>query len=153
MRAQGIAQWDDIYPTLPVVEADARSNSLFVVRKDHRCIAAVGLNDTQPDAYHTVAWRHVAGRTLAVHRLCVHPRWQRQGIARELMAFADDFARAQGFAAIRLDTYTGNPAAMAFFEQCEFQRVGEVMFPRRPLPFACFEKGIASTEAGRSVAT
>ena len=57
MRARGIQQWDEIYPNLAVVEVDARSGSLFVLRQDGQCIAAVGLNAVQPEQYRPLPWR------------------------------------------------------------------------------------------------
>ncbi len=76
---------------------------------------------------------------LVIHRLCVHPDWQARGLARQLMDFAENHARTQSYASIRLDAYKGNPRAIAFYEKRGYQRVGQARFPRRPLPFDLFE--------------
>ena len=140
MRAQGINQWDEIYPNLGVVEDDARSGSLFVVRQDGQCIAAVGLNDVQPDEYRPLPWQCQTGRALVIHRLCVHPDWQQRGAGRHFMDFAEALAKERGFSCIRLDAYTGNPRALALYEKRGYHRIGQAHFPRRELPFYCFEK-------------
>ncbi len=145
MRSQGIYQWDEVYPDLQGVQEDARSGSLFVIRRDGLCVASVSLNDIQPDEYRTVAWRCAADRALVVHRLCVHPHWQGHGLGKRMMAFAERFAIDHGFSCIRLDAYTGNPQALALYEGRGYQRVGQVSFPRRELPFDCFEKVASSS--------
>ncbi len=139
MRAAGIQQWDEIYPNIRVIDEDVRLRSLFVIRAPGPCVAAICLNDVQPEEYRGVPWRCTGGRTMIIHRLCVHPDWQAHGLARELMDFAEERARDQGFASIRLDAYTGNPRAVALYEKRGYQRVGQTRFPRRPLPFDCFE--------------
>jgi ribosomal protein S18 acetylase RimI-like enzyme len=140
MRTQGIYQWDEIYPSLQVVEADARSQSLFVIRQQGACVAAVCLNTVQPEQYREIQWQCATGHALVIHRLCVHPQWQRHGFGRQLMDFTEAFARQHRFSSIRLDTYTGNPLALALYERLGYQRRGQVYFPRRELPFDCFEK-------------
>ena len=143
MRAQSIQQWDEVYPNLEVVEKDAMTQSLFVMRAGSCCIAAICLNEIQPEQYALLPWRCASGRALVIHRLCVDPARQQRGAARALMDFAEEFARGHGFASIRLDAYTGNPRALALYERRGYRRVGQAMFPRRPLPFACFEKSVA----------
>ena len=140
MRAHGIHQWDEIYPNLQVVEEDARSGSLFVIRQDGLCIATVCLNDAQPEQYRPLPWRCAIGRALVIHRLCVRPEFQHCGAGRRLMEFTEAFAKERGFACIRLDAYTGNPRALALYEKRGYQRIGQAFFPRRELPFDCFEK-------------
>jgi ribosomal protein S18 acetylase RimI-like enzyme len=140
MRARQIYQWDENYPNLQVVEESARSESLFVIRHERICVASVCLNDVQPDQYRPLAWRCPKGRALVIHRLCVHPERQRRGTGRQLMDFTEDFAAEHGFSCIRLDCYTGNPRGLALYERCGYQRIGQVFFPRRELPFDCFEK-------------
>ena len=143
MRAQGIHQWDEIYPNLQVIEDDARSGSLFVIRKEDLCIASVCLNDVQPDQYRPLPWRCENGRALVIHRLCVRPEFQQCRAGRCLMDFTETFAKEHGFSCIRLDAYTGNPRALALYEKRGYQRIGQAFFPRRELPFDCFEKILA----------
>lgn len=146
MRASGIYQWDEVYPDLQVVEEDAYTRSLFVIRQDGLCVASVSLNDVQPDEYRSVKWWYVSGQALVVHRLCVHPDWQRRGLGKNMMDFAESFAINHDFSCIRLDAYTGNPQALALYERRGYQRVGQVYFPRRELPFDCFEKVLSKRE-------
>jgi ribosomal protein S18 acetylase RimI-like enzyme len=144
MRAQGIHQWDEIYPNQRVVAEDVRARSLWVIRQDGHCVAAICLNEVQPEEYREVPWRCRDGRVLVIHRLCVHPDWQAHGLARQLMEFAENHARVCGFSSIRLDAYTGNPRAIALYERRGYLRVGQANFPRRPLPFDLFEKEVSS---------
>jgi len=139
MRAAGIQQWDEIYPDYAVIADDIRARTLYVAREERRAVAAICLNEVQPDEYRDVAWRCRRGRVLVVHRLCVHPDWQAHGLARQLMDFAEQLARDRGYACVRLDAYTGNPRAMAIYERRGYVAVGRTRFPRRPLPFVCFE--------------
>jgi GNAT superfamily N-acetyltransferase len=144
MRSQGIFQWDEIYPNLGVIENDARVGSLFVIREGDECVAAVCLNDVEAPEYASVSWRYSRGPVLVVHRLCVDPGRQGRGLARMLMDFAERLAAERGCASIRLDTYTGNPRAMALYERRGYERAGQVYFRGRPLPFDCFEKVVRS---------
>ncbi|OAI42990.1 hypothetical protein AYO41_03150 [Verrucomicrobia bacterium SCGC AG-212-E04] len=142
MRAEGIQQWDEIYPDLPVVENDIAKHTLFVIREAGRCLATICLNDVQPEQYADLPWEYRDGRALVIHRLCVDPAAQQRGAARALMDFAEQLARESGFASIRLDAYTGNPRALALYDRRGYRRVGQTNFPRRSLPFICFEKDV-----------
>lgn len=146
LRANGVYQWDDVYPDLRVIEEDSRSLSLYVLRMDGICVASVCLNDLQPDEYLPLPWRCMNGRALVIHRLCVNPKWQGRGIGGHLMAFAESFAFDHGFSSIRLDAYTGNPQALALYVRRNYQRVGRINFPRLELPFDCFEKILSKSE-------
>lgn len=139
MRSTGIQQWDEVYPNLQVVEEDARARTLFVIRYDERCVAAICLNEVQPEQYADLPWKITDGRALVIHRLCADPSWQQRGAARELMDFAETHAQQQSYSSIRLDAHTGNPRALALYKRRDYVRVGSAHFPRRPLPNACFE--------------
>ncbi len=139
LRREGIFQWDDMYPCLEVVEADAREGSLYIAVEDGVCRGAVTLNEAQEDAYRRVRWRGPEP-VLVVHRLCVDPASQGRGIAGHLMDFAEMLAVQRGFAGIRLDAYSGNPRAVNLYSRRGYRMAGEVFFPRRAFPFYCFEK-------------
>ncbi len=139
MESQGIPQWDDKYPNLSVLEEDIAKRSLFVMEVG-TIIGAVVLNDYQDPEYVEVSWAYPGERILVVHRLCVHPDSQGQGVASRLMGFAEKQAKKEGCSAIRLDAFTKNPAAVALYEKREYRKAGIVKF--RTGPFYCFEKCI-----------
>ena len=139
LRAHGIDQWDDVYPNEEVLNEDVRSGTLYVAEENGIPIAAVCLNDDQPDQYRSVPWRCAEGRALVVHRLCVDPVHQRRGLGRRLMEFAGEFARRRGYRSIRLEVYSNAPAALALYSRLGYVCVGQIRFPRRRLPFNCLE--------------
>lgn len=139
MLSRGIRQWVDQYPTLQVVAAAI--DDTFIVRLDGRLAATVMLNEQNEKEYETLRWlTPFHQRALVVHRLAVHPAFQRRGLARRLMRFAGDLAVRRGLASIRLDAFSGNPAALALYDGLGYHSVGRVFFPHRDLPFVCFEK-------------
>jgi ribosomal protein S18 acetylase RimI-like enzyme len=139
MRQAGIFQWDEIYPNREQIEEDVRCRSLYVAREKGICLGALSLNEKQEEVYKQVEWCGIEP-ALVVHRLCVDPAFQGLGIAGQLMDFAEDLALQRGYASIRLDAYSGNPKAVALYERRGYRRAGQVRFPRRDLPFYCFEK-------------
>ena len=150
MRANGNEQWGDDYPTAAIIRKDIEAPVcmwLGDAEADAGMPAsAICLNEEQAEQYKTLRW---AGpeRALVVHRLCVDPARQRTGIAQQMMDFAEERARQLGYASIRLDTYSGNPAALRLYEQRGYRKTGEVFFRGRALPFFCFEKLFAADAA------
>jgi len=140
MQDRGSDQWDQLYPSRKGLEADIEAGTLYVLRDDTRLIGAVVLNETQPPEYAQLEWQWRDARVLVIHRLCVRPDRQSIGAGRQLMAFAESFGTANGFGAIRLDTYTGNPKAAALYERRGYRIAGYVHFRRRKLAFVCFER-------------
>lgn len=57
MRAEGIDQWDDIYPNRPKLLADAHAGTLYLGSMDSDELAgALVLNDHQDAEYADVPW-------------------------------------------------------------------------------------------------
>jgi ribosomal protein S18 acetylase RimI-like enzyme len=65
------------------------------------------------------------------------------------MEFAELYATRSGYASVRLDAYTGNPRSVNLYRRRGYREVGQIRFPRRELPFWCFELIVDTT--GRSV--
>jgi GNAT superfamily N-acetyltransferase len=92
MREHGIDQWDDLYPSKAIITRDVESRSLYVLEQEDRCLAAVSLNQEQDEAYQTVHW--FGGEpALIVHRLCVDPDCQGNGLGNCVMEFAEEHAK------------------------------------------------------------
>jgi GNAT superfamily N-acetyltransferase len=146
MQQGGIFQWDEFYPHPELIEEDIRQGSLYLAQENGICLGAVSLDENQEAAYRQVDWQG-SQPVLVVHRLCVDPAYQGQGIAGRLMDFAEDLARRQGYASLRLDAYSGNPTAVKLYKGRDYRQAGQVYFPRRMLPFFCFEKILLEQES------
>jgi ribosomal protein S18 acetylase RimI-like enzyme len=145
LAAEGIAQWDDVYPTRAMVEEDVARGALSVLEDDRACLGCIVLDERQSDAYASVAW--TGGEpALVVHRLCIDPATQGRGLGHRLMAFAESEAARLGYASIRLDAYSGNPHSVRFYRARGYREAGMVAFARRPLLFHCFELPVGSVD-------
>lgn len=139
MDSLGILQWDEVYPDREVLRDDIRGGCLRVVELDGRVAGLIALDDEQPSEYRRVPWRH-GGRVRVVHRLTIHPDFQRRGLARRMMEYAERTAAELGYDVIRLDVFTRNPAATGLYDSLGYERAGTVRF--RKGEFLCCEKRV-----------
>lgn len=139
LDSQGIYQWDEIYPDRPTLLKDIELQELRVIEVDGRIAGMIAINEVQSPGYETVPWSY-HGRVLVVHRLIVDPRYQRQKLGSQLMDCAEREAAREGYDTIRLDAFTENPAALAFYKGRGYRQVGTVPF--RKGHFHCFEKAV-----------
>ncbi len=138
---QGILQWDNLYPTAETVRADIADGRLYLSTSSGINRAVVTLDMKAEPQYSTVLWKTLEP-ALIVHRLCVDPTFQGNGFGRQLMDYAESYARQHRYASLRLDAYSGNPRALVLYHRRGYRKAGQVLFPRRVLPFTCFELGL-----------
>lgn len=144
MNAQGVLQWDEVYPDRETICADVAGETLMVLDEDGALKGMVVLNEYQDREYADVDWQLTQGRQLVVHRLCVHPLYQGQGVAKRLMEFAEDYAQQGGYSAIRLDAFSQNPISLGLYDKLGYRKTGVVTF-RKGL-FHCFEKSVTCAQ-------
>lgn len=144
MRARGIDQWDQYYPTKPVFQNDLHNGNLYGIQQDGRWIGAVVVNEEQDKEFEGLPWQDLSGKPMIIHRLAVHPDYQGQGIGKKLLQFAEAAATSHLYTSIRLDAYSANPSAMGMYVKAGYTRIGEVRYPFRKHPFIVFEKVISS---------
>jgi ribosomal protein S18 acetylase RimI-like enzyme len=140
MESRHIYQWNEYYPNLRIIQDDIQRESIYVLKENEAVLGIIVLNEDQPSEYESLNWSTHEGRILVIHRLAVNPRWQKKGFGTRLLDFAEKHAADNGYASIRLDSYSGNPRALRLYEKHKYKRVGQVHFPRRSLPFYCYEK-------------
>ena len=138
MRADGIEQWDEVYPSTATIEQDIGAATLHVLRIDEEIAGCITMDANVDVLWKEMNWTPVVGPIGSVHRLMVHPAKQGRGLSKQLMQHAESLARAQGFHAIHLDAFTLNPVALALYDRLGYQRTGTAMM--RKGPFICFEK-------------
>jgi len=139
--SKGISQWDENYPDLNTIRTDIHQGELFKYVFDDTIVGIVVLNENQDPEYSELNWiTPDNSRNLVVHRLAVHPEHQGKGIARQLMDFAEERAKRDGYESIRLDTFTQNKRNQKFYDNRGYQRTGEVYLSYRDdFPYIGYE--------------
>lgn len=140
MQDGGSDQWDAHYPNKEIIEQDIQQGSLYVYEVDKAIAGIIVLDENESEEYKTIQWVQNQGPHLIMHRLAIHPEVQGKGIARKLIAFAENHAGVNGYTSIRLDTYAKNTRALELYPGLGYERRGEVDFPHRTANFPVFEK-------------
>ncbi len=125
LRAAGVEQWNDYYPTREDFQADLAENHLHVGRAEGRIAVFYALDQCCDEDYRNGCWQ-VDGPFAVLHRLCVHPDFQHQGIARETLRHIEAALKPTHVRAIRLDVFSGNFSAVRLYWRAGYTQVGEV---------------------------
>jgi ribosomal protein S18 acetylase RimI-like enzyme len=88
-----IFQWSEKYPSSEVFKNDIDKNTLFVAKHKSKIIGCVALCSNKDLEYKNVKWLTVDNKNLYIHRLAVDPNFQKKGIGKSLMDFAEDYAK------------------------------------------------------------
>ena len=88
MDEQGIPQWDEIYPSKAILNADIENTQMYLIEMEGRVAGFTVINEEQSPEYAGVAWKY-EGRALVLHRLTIHPDFQRRKLASYLTDFAE----------------------------------------------------------------
>lgn len=135
-----IYQWNEHYPNKKAFENDVIRKELVVIETKSELIGCITLSTFMDDEYIPVSWLTPNENNLYVHRLAVHPEFQGKGFAQKLMDYAENYAKTNSFASIRLDTFSKNERNQKFYEVRGYQRLGNIMFPKQSkYPFYCYE--------------
>ncbi|MBT4774881.1 MAG: GNAT family N-acetyltransferase [Crocinitomicaceae bacterium] len=138
MIAEGIFQWDEHYPRMSDLTRNIDKGEVWVYLINQVIAGTITLNLEESPEYKAINWSYSTFRV--VHRLAVHPKFQRMGIAKSLMNFVEEHCLNNGVESIRLDTYTKNNGNMTFYNNLNYDKIGFVYFRSIEAPFACYEK-------------
>lgn len=145
MNKNNIFQWDEIYPNREVLEDDIIKQQLYIgILKDTICSAFV-LNQEEDEEYVNGAWEYKMSSFYVIHRLCVNPIFQNQGIGTKTMRYIEKILREQAVETIRLDSFSLNPYAVKMYRSLGYNIVGEVHW--RKGMFYLMEKNILHNNA------
>ena len=104
-------------------------------------VACVILPNEIDEEYENVKWITEDFKNLYLHRLAVHPEYQKKGIGKFIMDFAEEYAKLNGFKSIRLDTFSQNKRNNRFYKSRQYVQLGDIFFPMQSkFPFHCYEK-------------
>ena len=141
MINRNIFQWNEKYPSKKIFKEDIESISLYLAKINQEIVGCIMLTKNKDDVYKDIKWLSEDNINLYIHRLAVHPLFQKKGIGRKMMDFAEDYAKSNNYESVRLDTFSKNKRNNIFYENRGYIRLGNVYFPEQSrFPFYCFEK-------------
>ena len=120
----GILQWDEIYPTEEDFRMDINNDQLYVGLADEQIAVVYALNQECEEEYQNGRWKYPDKPYYVVHRLCVHPDFQNQGIARHTLLHIEAELSKMNIHAIRLDAFSDNPFSLKLYDSLDYSRVG-----------------------------
>ena len=139
MNSKGWFHWD---LHNPLVKQDLENDRVFVYIENDITIGTITLNCDEMPEYNSISWSNTSGKSLVACRLLVHPCWRKKGIAKELLAFAEKYARENGFNSLRVDVFSENNEALGLCNQLNYKQQGEIQHQYQKLPYYCFEKTV-----------
>lgn len=120
MCEKGIDIWDEIYPCAFFAD-DIRQKKLYVLCDGETIAAAYTLCDSNPGS-EAVVWQNDTGKALYLDRFGVNVRCMRKGIGSIMLQKAEETARQQGAAHLRLFVVDINTPAIRLYEKNGFAR-------------------------------
>lgn len=141
MASEGIFQWNEHYPSLQAFQNDIERKELYVLLSEGTIIGSLVISSEKDSEYNDVDWLTEDTHHYYIHRVAIHPNFQKKGFAKKLMNFAEAFAQEQHAVSIRLDTFSQNKRNQKFYEARGYIRLGNIYFPKQSEhPFYCYEK-------------
>ena len=140
MISENIFQWNEHYPNALAFQKDVARQELYVLITSEKMVGCITISSEKDVEYNDIKWLTEDSYHYYIHRLAIHPKFQHNGYAMQLMDFAESHAQQQGAASIRLDTFSANKRNQRFYEARGYQRLGDIYFPRQSdLCFYCYE--------------
>jgi ribosomal protein S18 acetylase RimI-like enzyme len=143
LEQRGILQWNEHYPSQDYFETKFEGENLFILKISGEIKGAMVLDEWQTAEWQQAQWSENDGKPLILHSFCVHPSAQGGGNGGKMLEFAENFTKENGYSALRLDAFSGNEAAVKFYEKRGYQKTGEVELSGKPAgheKYYCFEK-------------
>ena len=117
MEADGIYQWDDIYPAKEDFINDIEKKSLYLAIDSKKLAAIYVISAESDEAYKNATWESNDESAYILHRFCVSPDYQNKGIGKEVLAHIETQIYEMGYKSIRLDAFTENPYAQRLYRK------------------------------------
>lgn len=117
-----------VYPIRDDAEQGIENGTLFVAVLKDNIVGTIILNHEPEEAYKEIQWEFEFDYSdvFVVHTFLVHPEYKQRGVGKQLMDFAEQYAKDANIKSIRLDVYEGNLPAIQLYKKCGFQYKGNV---------------------------
>ena len=124
MEKDNIHQWDEIYPDKDILKEDITKNQMYIGKTDNKIAVCFVLNEECDEEYKNGFWKYPDSRFNVIHRLCVNPLFQNQGIAAKTLEYIENLSKSEGYDSIRLDCFTQNPYSRKLYDKAGYSITG-----------------------------
>lgn len=125
MNKHNILQWDEVYPDKNTIENDIRNKELYVGKINSEIACVYVLNGKCDEEYINGYWKYPNATYAVIHRMCVNPKFQNQGIGAVTLNHIEEKLKNEGVETIRLDAFSLNPFALKMYYKNGYVKVGE----------------------------
>ena len=125
MDSLGIFQWDEVYPDKDILRSDIEKGNMYLAVLSGRISSVVVINRECDADYYNCTWNFPDANYAVVHRLCVDPAVQNQGVGTKTMLLVEKMLSGLGFDAVRLDAFSKNPFSLKMYDKLGYQIVGD----------------------------
>ena len=135
-----VYQWNMSYPDPFKLLSEVEKGSLYIIKTKGICIGTITIDEQQESVFDKVDWKNKTDKFLVLHRIAVFPSWQKKGIGRKLIEFAEKFAKDNNYKSIRLDVASSSKHLIKLYESIGYTYTGDILYPKQEEPFKCLEK-------------
>lgn len=127
--ADGSNQWQDGYPNVDNVRNDIDKGAGYVMVADDIIVGYVAIFINDEPAYAKIKGRWLTnGDFVVFHRVAIAEQFLRQGLAKKILHFIEEFAISKNILSVKADTNFDNFAMMRIFDTLGYVQCGEVSF-------------------------
>lgn len=124
MEKHGIYQWDEIYPARSDLKKDIQDKNLYVVFDEDMLIAFYVISGECDEQYGNAEWKYDDSSAYILHRFCVSPKVQKQGVGKAVLQYVENQIKEMGYESVRLDAFTKNPFAQKLYRHNGYETRG-----------------------------
>lgn len=117
----------DVHPSDAFLKDAVERGYLFVgIAEDGQIASALVVDRNPAPGYEAVPWAVDAPpeKVGVLHSVATRPAYHGRGFAKQLLAGTVEACRAEGLAALRLDTFTDNMRSHGLYERAGFSNLG-----------------------------
>jgi len=111
-----VYQWNTSYPDYFRLLREVEKGTLYIIKNKGVCIGTITFDELQESAFDEIAWENKTDKFIVIHRIAVFPTWQKKGVGRKLIEFAEKNAKENGYKSIRLDVASSSEHLIKLYE-------------------------------------
>ncbi len=135
-----VYQWNVAYPDYNRLLVEVENNSLYIIKHKGVCVGTLTLSKEQEPVFESVNWKNNTDKYIVIKRIAVFPAWQKMGVGKKLIQFAEEYAKDNNYKSIRLDVASSSESLIKLYESIGYVFTGEIHYPKQKEPFKCLEK-------------